>query len=182
METGDEVIVPAFTFWATAQAVLCQNAIPVFVDIDPAAYNIDPGRIEEKITSRTKALIVVHVHGLPCDMDEINAIAQKHGIAVLEDAAHAHGSEYRGRKTGNLGDMAMFSLRVSVSRQRISLTRIISLPSIQSACSPSFLPGWLHFIIISKQYHRPRSIKKGSSGKKKFPQYLPSEDCNMSGQ
>jgi perosamine synthetase len=110
VEAGDEVIVPAFTFWATAQAVLCQNAIPVFVDIDPVSYNIDPEKIEEKITDRTKAIIVVHVHGLPCDMDEITAIAKRHGLAVLEDAAHAHGSEYRGRKAGNLGDMAMFSL------------------------------------------------------------------------
>jgi dTDP-4-amino-4,6-dideoxygalactose transaminase len=110
VETGDEVIVPAFTFWATAQAVLCQNAIPVFVDIDPVTYNIDPNKIEEKVTDRTKAIIVVHVHGLPCDMDEINAIAKKHGLAVLEDAAHAHGSEYRGKKAGNLADMGMFSL------------------------------------------------------------------------
>jgi perosamine synthetase len=110
VETGDEVIVPAFTFWATAQAVLCQNAIPVFVDIDPVSYNIDPKKIEQKITERTKAIIAVHVHGLPCDMDEISEIANRHGIKVLEDAAHAHGSEYRGRKAGNLGDMGMFSL------------------------------------------------------------------------
>ncbi len=110
VETGDEVIVPAFTFWATAQAVLCQNAIPIFVDIDPVTYNIDPKKIEEKITDRTRAIIVVHVHGLPCDMDEINSIAKRHGLKVMEDAAHAHGSEYRGKKAGNLGDMAMFSL------------------------------------------------------------------------
>jgi dTDP-4-amino-4,6-dideoxygalactose transaminase len=110
VETGDEVIIPAFTFWATAQAVLCQNAIPIFVDIDPVTYNIDPSKIEEKITERTKAIIVVHVHGLPCEMDEINAIAKKHGLKVLEDAAHAHGSIYKGKKAGNLGDMAMFSL------------------------------------------------------------------------
>lgn len=110
IETGDEVIVPAFTFWATAQAVLCQNAIPVFVDIDPISHNIDPEKIEEKITDRTKAIIVVHVHGLPCDMDEINAIAKRHGLKVLEDAAHAHGAVYKGKKAGNLGDMAMFSL------------------------------------------------------------------------
>ncbi|KKL06385.1 hypothetical protein LCGC14_2596560, partial [marine sediment metagenome] len=110
VETGDEVIVPAFTFWATAQAVLCQNAIPVFVDIEPVGYNIDPAKIEEKITDRTKAIIVVHAHGLPCDMDEINAVAKKHGLKVLEDAAHAHGAVYKGKKAGNLGDMGMFSL------------------------------------------------------------------------
>jgi dTDP-4-amino-4,6-dideoxygalactose transaminase len=110
VETGDEVIVPAFTFWATAQAVLCQNAIPIFVDIDPVRHNIDPAKIEEKINDRTKAIIVVHVHGLPCDMDEIKAIAKKHGLKVLEDAAHSHGAVYKGKKTGNLGDMGMFSL------------------------------------------------------------------------
>jgi len=110
IEAGDEVIVPAFTFWATAQAVLMQNAIPIFVDIDPVTYNINPEKIEEKITERTKAIIVVHVHGLPCDMDEINVIAKRHGIKVIEDAAHAYGAQYKGKKAGNLGDMAMFSL------------------------------------------------------------------------
>lgn len=110
VETGDEVIVPAFTFWATAQAVLCQNAIPIFVDIDPVTYNIDPNKIAERITEKTKAIIAVHAHGLPCDMDEINAIAKKYGLRVLEDAAHAHGATYRGKKAGNLADMAMFSL------------------------------------------------------------------------
>jgi dTDP-4-amino-4,6-dideoxygalactose transaminase len=110
VETGDEVIVPAFTFWATAQALLCQKAIPIFVDIDPETYNIDPEKIEEKITDRTRAIIVVHAHGLPCEMDEINTLAKRYGLTVMEDAAHAHGSEYRGKKAGNLADVAMFSL------------------------------------------------------------------------
>jgi len=110
VEAGDEVIVPAFTFWATAQAALCQNAIPVFVDIDPKTLNIDPNKIEEKITEKTKAIVVVHIHGLPCDMDEINEIAKKYNLAVVEDAAHAHGSTYKGKKAGNLGDMGAFSL------------------------------------------------------------------------
>ena len=110
VEAGDEVIIPAFTFGATAQAVLCQNGIPVFVDIDPKTLNIDPNKIEEKITDKTKAIIVVHIHGLPCDMDETNKIAKKHNLAVIEDAAHAHGSTYKGRKAGNLGDMGAFSL------------------------------------------------------------------------
>ncbi len=110
IEPGDEVIIPAFTFWATAQAVLCQNGIPIFVDIDPITYNIDPKKIEEKITEKTKAIIVVHTHGLPADMDEINVIAKKHSLEVIEDAAHVHGAEYKGRKTGSLGDMGMFSL------------------------------------------------------------------------
>ena len=113
VEVGDEVIIPAFTFWATAQAVVAQNAIPIFVDIEPVNYNIDPKKIEEKISEKTKAIIPVHVHGIPCDMDEINAIAKKHDLKVIEDAAHAHGAVYRGKKAGNLGDMAMFSLNGS---------------------------------------------------------------------
>jgi dTDP-4-amino-4,6-dideoxygalactose transaminase len=107
---GDEVITSAFSFLASAVAVLHHNAIPVFVDIDPKTYNIDVKKIEEKITPRTKAIIPVHIHGLPCDMDEILQIARKHNLMVIEDAAQAHGSTYKGRKVGNFGDMAIFSL------------------------------------------------------------------------
>ena len=107
---GDEVITSAFSFLASAVAVLHHNAIPVFVDIDPKTYNIDPKRIEEKITKRTKAIIPVHIHGLPADMNGINRIAAKHNLIVIEDACQAHGATYHGKKTGNFGDMAAFSL------------------------------------------------------------------------
>ena len=110
VETGDEVIVPAFTFIASAMAVLHHNAIPVFVDIDPKNYLIDPAAIEAKITPRTKAIMPVHIYGLPCDMDEINAIAKKHGLKVIEDAAQAYGPTYKGKKAGNLGDAACFAM------------------------------------------------------------------------
>lgn len=110
---GDEVIVPAFTFLSTATAVLHQNAIPVFVDIDPLTFCIDPLKIEEKISSRTKAIIPVHIHGMPADMDEINSIAQRHNLVVIEDACQAPGAEYRGKKTGTFGEMAAFSLNVT---------------------------------------------------------------------
>jgi len=113
IEPGDEVITPAFSFWATAQAVLAQNGIPIFVDIDPETMNIDPDAIESKITDRTKALLPVHVHGLPADMDRINAIAKKYNLKVIEDAAQAVGSTYKGSKAGVLGDMAGFSLNGS---------------------------------------------------------------------
>ena len=113
IEPGDEVITPAFSFWATAQAILAQNGIPVFVDIDPETMNMDPGAIEAKITDRTKALLPVHVHGLPADMNPINAIAKKHKLKVIEDAAQAHGATYKGRKAGILGDIAGFSLNGS---------------------------------------------------------------------
>ncbi len=111
--TGDQVITTAFTFLATALGVLQHNAVPVFVDIDPRTFNIDPAKIEERITARTKAVIPVHIHGLPADMDPILAIARKHGLLVIEDAAQAHGSTYRGKKVGGIGDMGIFSFQGS---------------------------------------------------------------------
>jgi len=111
--TGDQVITTAFTFLATALAVLQHNAVPVFVDIDPRTYNIDPAKIEERITPRTKAIIPVHIHGLPADLDPILAIAKKHGLLVIEDAAQAHGSTYKGKKVGSIGDMGCFSFQAS---------------------------------------------------------------------
>jgi perosamine synthetase len=110
---GDEVITTALTFVATALAVLQNNGIPVFVDIDPQTYCIDPSKIEEKITPKTKAIIPVHLHGMPADMDEINAIAKRHHLVVIEDACQAHGATYKGKKAGALGDMAAFSLNGS---------------------------------------------------------------------
>jgi dTDP-4-amino-4,6-dideoxygalactose transaminase len=109
---GDEVIVPALSFIASALAPLHQLAVPVFVDVDPRTFNIDPALIEEKITPRTRAIMVVHLHGLPADMREINALAAKHGLHVVEDAAQSHGAKYDGRYTGTLGEIAAFSLHV----------------------------------------------------------------------
>lgn len=110
---GDEVITSAFSFLASAVAIMHHNGVPVFVDIDPKTFNIDPTKIEEKITDRTKAIIPVDIHGVPADMDEINAIARKHNLVVIEDAAQAHGSEYKGRKAGSLGDIGIFSLNTT---------------------------------------------------------------------
>ena len=107
---GDEIITPAFSFLASAVCILHHNAIPIFVDIDRRTFNIDPERIEEKISRRTKAIIVVHMHGLPADMNEIMDIASQHNLIVIEDACQAHGAAYYGKKTGTLGDMAAFSL------------------------------------------------------------------------
>ena len=107
---GDEVIVPALTFIASAMASIYCGAVPVFVDIDPETYLIDPDKIEAKITERTKAILPVHVYGLPCDMDRIKQIAAKHGLAVIEDSAQAYGSRYQGEKIGTLADVAAFSM------------------------------------------------------------------------
>ena len=106
---GDEVIVPSNTFIATWLAVTYAGARPVPVEPHEASYNIDPERLEAAITSRTKAIIPVHLYGQPADMDPICAVARKHGLKVIEDAAQAHGAEYRGRRVGSLGDAAAFS-------------------------------------------------------------------------
>jgi len=107
---GDEVIVPALSFIATAQAVLHQGATPVFSDIDLVTYNLDPADAARRVTPRTRAIVPVHLHGLPADMDAINTLAQRAGLTVIEDAAQAHGALYRGRAVGTLGTMAAFSL------------------------------------------------------------------------
>jgi len=105
----DEVIVPAYSFFATAGVVARLGARPVFVDIDLGDYNIDPARIEAKITPRTKAIMPVHLYGQCAPMDEILAIAEQHGIAVVEDAAQAVGADYRGRRAGSIGTLGCFS-------------------------------------------------------------------------
>jgi len=105
----DEVIVPTLTFVATANAVTYCGARPVFVDSEPETWNIDPEQIEAKITTRTKGIIVVHLYGHPVDMDPVMSIARRHNLFVIEDAAEAHGAEYKGRKVGSIGDIATFS-------------------------------------------------------------------------
>lgn len=105
----DEVIVPSFTFVATAEVVVLTGARPIFVDIDPKTYCMDPEEVKHAISGRTKAIIPVHLYGHPCDMDPLIECAHEHGIIVIEDAAQAHGAEYKGKKAGVLGDLACFS-------------------------------------------------------------------------
>ncbi len=108
---GDEVIVPAYTFQATAYAPMAAGAIPVIVDIDPGTYCIDPEKVEAAITEKTRAVIVVHIAAQMTDMDAIMAIAKKHDLVVIEDAAHAHGAQWRGMGSGTIGDFGSFSLQ-----------------------------------------------------------------------
>ena len=106
---GDEVIVPTLTFIATANSVGYSGARPVFADSHPDYWCLDPERIEEAITPRTRAIIPVHLYGHPCDMDAITDMARRHDLYIIEDAAEAHGAEYRGAKVGSFGDIACFS-------------------------------------------------------------------------
>ncbi|GLI02616.1 DegT/DnrJ/EryC1/StrS family aminotransferase [Phytohabitans aurantiacus] len=110
---GDEVIVPALSFIATALGPLHQMAVPVFADIDPVTFNLDPADVERRITPRTAAIVVVHLHGLPADMDALGALADRHGLAIVEDAAQAHGATLRGRPVGGLGKVGAFSIQVT---------------------------------------------------------------------
>jgi perosamine synthetase len=110
VQPGDEVIVPAFTFIATAQAVVAAKAIPVFVDIDPVTYCMNPADIEEAITERTKAVMPVHVHGLPATLDKIKSICEKHSLKLVEDASHAHSASIDNQYCGSMGDGAGQSL------------------------------------------------------------------------
>jgi len=106
---GDEVITVPFTFYATAAAIGYVGAVPVYVDIDPGTFNIDVTRIEAAITVRTRAILAVHLYGQPADMDPILEIARRHKLLVIEDVAQAHGAEYKGRRTGGIGDIGCFS-------------------------------------------------------------------------
>ena len=106
---GDEVIVPSFTIQVDAEVVSLLGALPRFAEIDPAIFAIDPARVSEQVTARTRAIVVTHLYGMPADMDAIRAVADRHRLAVIEDACQAIGSRYRGRSAGTLGDVGCFS-------------------------------------------------------------------------
>lgn len=106
---GDEVITPAHTFIATAEPISTLGARPVFVDIDPRTFNMDPNRVEDAITARTKAILPVHLYGQPAALQPLRDIAVRHGLRLIEDAAQAHAAEYDGKRCGNIGDLACFS-------------------------------------------------------------------------
>ena len=110
IKEGDEVITTPFTFVATANAIIQQGATPVFADIDPVTFNLDPKSVEAKITSKTKAILPVDIFGHPYDVEAIANIAKKHNLKIIEDACQAHGATYKNRKTGTLGDAGCFSL------------------------------------------------------------------------
>ncbi|GAA3463926.1 DegT/DnrJ/EryC1/StrS family aminotransferase [Saccharothrix longispora] len=112
VEPGAEILVPALTFIASAVAAVQRMLVPVFVDVDPVTYTMSPTEAERLVTPRTRAILAVHLHGLPADMTALRALADRHGLLLVEDAAQSHGATYRGRRTGTLGDVATFSLNV----------------------------------------------------------------------
>jgi len=113
IRAGDEVIVPPYTFFSTASAVIEANAVPVFADIDPGSFNLDPAAVRAAITPRTRAILPVHFAGQPADMHALLAIARRHKLIVIEDSAHAHGASYKKRPAGSLGHMGSFSFQSS---------------------------------------------------------------------
>ena len=109
VKPGDEVVVPSFTFHATAEVVLMCGAEPVFADIDPETFTVTADTVESVMTRNTKAIIPVHLYGLPADLDPLRKLARERGVTLIEDAAQAHGAEYNGSKIGSIGDMTCFS-------------------------------------------------------------------------
>ncbi len=111
LEPGDEILVPTATFWASVLPMLWVGAVPVFCESEPDRLGIDPEDMERRITPRTRAVVVVHLWGMPSKMTEIRAVARRHGLRIIEDASHAHGASWRGHKAGALGDVGVFSLQ-----------------------------------------------------------------------
>lgn len=112
IEPGAEILVPALTFIASAVAPVQRLVVPVFVDVDPVTYTLCPAAAEAAITPRTRAILAVHLHGLPCNLNQLRALATRHGLLLIEDAAQSHGAWYQGQRTGTIGDIATFSLNV----------------------------------------------------------------------
>jgi dTDP-4-amino-4,6-dideoxygalactose transaminase len=139
---GDEVITVPYTFVATTAAIRYTGATPVFVDIDPVTYMIDVNAIKAKITLRTKAILPVHLYGQPCDMDAICEIARRHNLIVIEDAAQAHGAEYKGRRAGSIGDMAIFSFYPGKNLGAYGEGGLVTTNSAEHAQKIKLLRNW----------------------------------------
>ena len=146
---GDEVITVPFTFVATVAAILYAGATPVYVDIDPESYTMDPRLLERAITARTKAILPVHLYGQPADMDPIVEIARGHGKLVIEDAAQAHGARYKGRPVGSLGDMACFSFYPGKNLGAYGEGGMVVTNSAEYAATIRLLRSWGE----SRRYH-----------------------------
>jgi dTDP-4-amino-4,6-dideoxygalactose transaminase len=146
---GDEVITVPFTFVATVSAIDYTGATPVFVDIDPATFTMDPAQLESAITTKTRAIIPVHLYGQCADMDPILSIAKKHGLTVIEDACQAHGAEYKGRRAGSMGDMGCFSFYPGKNLGAYGEAGMVTTDNPEFARSIRMLRDWG----AEKKYH-----------------------------
>ncbi len=155
----DEVIIPSFTFIGVANAVLSERARPLFVDIDPVTLNMDPGKLEQAITSKTRAVIVVHTFGYPADMEPVLDIARRHGLRVIEDACEALGAEVRGRKVGGIADLGVFAFYpnkpITTGEGGLVVTRDAALAeTIRALRNQGRRPrdGWLEHRLLGCNY------------------------------
>jgi dTDP-4-amino-4,6-dideoxygalactose transaminase len=151
IQPGDEVITVPFTFYATVAAIGYTGATPVYVDIDPATFNIDAGKIEAAITERTRAILPVHLYGQCADMDPILEIARRHKLIVIEDAAQAHGAEYRGRRAGSMGDIGCFSFYPTKNLGAAGEGGMLTTNNPEYARTAALLRSW-----GEEQRYRPR--------------------------
>jgi len=183
---GDEVLVPAVTFIATASAVTEVGAVPLFVDIDPETATMNPKALEQSITEQTKAVIVVHYAGYPANFDEILPIIEKHNLFLIEDCAHAHGTEWKGRKVGAIGDMGGFSFQESKSLAAgeggIVLTDSDELAEkaklIHNIGRVVGRPGYEHYILSSNKRMTEFQAALLLSKLKTFPQQVEKKHLN----
>jgi len=151
VQPGDEVITVPFTFYATVAAIGWVGATPVYVDINPATFNMDPAKIEAAITSRTRAILLVHLYGQCAEMDPILDIARRHKLIVIEDAAQAHGAEYRGRRAGSIGDIGCFSFYPTKNLGAAGEGGMLTTNNSQYAQRATLLRSW-----GEEQRYRPR--------------------------
>jgi dTDP-4-amino-4,6-dideoxygalactose transaminase len=142
IQPGDEVITVPFTFYATAAAIGYVGAVPVYVDIDPRTFNLDATRLEAAITERTRAILPVHLYGQPADMDPILKIARRHKLVVIEDAAQAHGAEYKGRRAGAIGDIGCFSFYPSKNLGAAGEGGMVTTNNSEYARTIAMLRNW----------------------------------------
>lgn len=161
LKPGDEVITTPMTFCASVNAIIHSGATPVLADIDPVTWNIDPKEVERKITSRTKAILIVHFAGRSCDMNALMSIARQHGLAVIEDCAHAIETEYHGKKAGTLGDFGVFSfystknvttgeggMILAADAERLDRARVLSLHGMSRHAWQRFSSeGFKHYFV-----------------------------------
>ncbi len=151
IQAGDEVITVPFTFYATVAAIGYVGATPVYVDIDPGTFNIDVAKIEAAITSRTRAILPVHLYGQCADMDPILEIARRHKLIVIEDAAQAHGAQYRGRRVGSMGDIGCFSFYPTKNLGAAGEGGMLTTNNPEYARTAALLRSW-----GEEQRYRPR--------------------------